>query len=99
MRVFRQPLVALAVGAFWIATAAGQTSYPMITHASPVAIQQGKSSEVIVEGQQNFVNAYKVLVEGEGVTGEIVKAEPPKAQAGQKPMVRSVKVKFTVAAN
>src|SRR5258708_15207651 len=74
----------------------GQTSYPMITHAYPTAIQKGKTSEVVVEGQQNFLGAYKVLVEGDGVTAEIVAVEPPKTQPPQKPMVRTVKVKFTV---
>ena len=98
MRVFRA-LTILAITTLAGSMALAQTSYPMITHAYPVAIQRGKTSEVTVEGQQNFIDAYKVLVEGEGVTGEVVKAEPPKAQAGQKPMVKSVKVKFTVAAD
>jgi hypothetical protein len=76
-----------------------QTSYPMITHASPVAIQRGQTAEVTVEGQMNFLGAYKVLVEGEGVSADVVKSEPPKAQPPQKPMVKSVKLKFTVGAD
>jgi hypothetical protein len=57
----------------------GQTSYPMIGDAFPVAIQRGKSTEVTVEGQMNFAGVYEVLIEGTGVRAEVVgpdKAEP-----------------------
>ncbi len=84
-------LLALALVA---GPAAAQTSYPMVTHVTPVAVQRGKASDVIVEGQMNFAGAYKVLVEGAGVTAEIV----PGA-ASQKSPVRSVKLKVTVAAD
>jgi len=77
-----------------------QTSYPMITHAHPVAVQRGKSSEVVVEGQQNFLGAYKVLVEGQAVTAEVVPTPPPKpVPPATKPLVRSVRLKFTPAAD
>ncbi len=79
-----------------------QTSYPMITHADPVATQRGQTAEVTVEGQQNFLGAYRVLVEGADVTAEVVKSDPPKPEqkpmAG-KPVVRNVKLKFNVAEN
>jgi hypothetical protein len=86
-------LLILVVGV--AATPAGaQTSYPMVTHVTPVAVQRGKASEVTVEGQMNFAGAYKVLFEGAGVSAEIVPSAAP-----QKPPVRSVKLKLTVAAD
>jgi hypothetical protein len=79
----------------------GQTSYPMITHTTPVAIQRGKTTEVAVEGQMDFTGVYKVLFEGNGITAEVVPAPaskdatPPKAPVP----VRTVKLKLTVAAD
>jgi hypothetical protein len=77
-------------------TAAAQTSFPMITHTHPVAVQRGKTTEVTVDGQQNFHATYKALFEGTGITAEVVtpfKPVPP----GQRPVVKSVKLKLTVA--
>jgi hypothetical protein len=71
-----------------------QTSYPMVTHVTPVAVQRGKTSEITVEGQMNFAGAYKVLFEGTGISADIVPATP-----APKPPVRSVKLKVTVAAD
>lgn len=75
-----------------------QTSYLMITHATPVAVQRGKTTEVVVEGQQNFLGAYKVLFEGAGLSATVVPNPPQKAASPQKPQVRSVKLQVTVAA-
>jgi hypothetical protein len=80
------------------ATAHAQTSYPMITHVHPVAVQRGKTSEVTVEGQQNFAGTYKALFEGTGLSAEIVEQPAPKTDA-QKPIVRTVKLKLTAAAD
>lgn len=83
--------------------ASAQTSYPMITHTTPVAVQRGTTAEVTVEGQQNFQGTYKVLLHGAGLTAEVVATPPPttpaKAPKGQPaaPAVRSVKLKITVA--
>ncbi len=85
--------------------ALGQTSYPMITHADPVAVQRGQSAEVTVEGQQNLLGANRVLIEGAGVSADVVKGDPSKPEpaqkpaAGPRPVVRSVKLKFTAAEN
>ncbi len=73
-----------------------QTSYPMLTHTSPVAVQRGTTTEVTVEGQMNFQGTYKVLLEGAGVTAEIVTGPPPKAATPTTPL-RSVKLKITAA--
>lgn len=88
-------LAALAPGA------AAQTSFPMVTHVSPAAVRRGTAAEVTVECRtSSLAGAYKVLVEGTGVTAEVVppKDAPkvdPKAPA---PAVPSCKLKVTVAA-
>src|SRR5690349_6233483 len=73
-----------------------QTSYPMITHVQPVAVQRGKTTEITVEGQMNFAGTYKALFDGTGLSAEVVAEPPPKADA-PKPQVRSVKLKLTAA--
>lgn len=75
--------------------ASAQTSFPMITHCTPTAVQRGKTAEVTVEGQMNFAAAYKVLTAVPGLVGEVV-PPGPKAKADPKAAVRSIKVKFTV---
>jgi hypothetical protein len=79
------------------APALAQTSFPMITHATPAAVQRGKVAEVVVEGQMNFFGAYKVLFEGAGISAEVLPEKLPKVVPPQKPQVRRVKVKVTVA--
>ncbi len=74
----------------------GQTSFPMVTHAFPVAVQRGTTAELIVAGQQNFAGAYKVLVSGNDlVRGEIVvPANQPRSTPAQR--MTTVTVKFNV---
>src|SRR5262249_59255476 len=76
MRTFPIFLVVLTLLA---ASAAAQTSYPMITHAAPVAVQRGKTTSVVVSGQMNFAGAYKVLFEGKGVSALVVPPAKPAA--------------------
>lgn len=52
--------------------ARAQTSYPMITHTTPVAIQRGKTAQLTVDGRMNFFGAYKVLFEGTGLEGKVL---------------------------
>ena len=68
-------LLTVLVVAWFAGSAAAQTSYPMITHVTPVAVQRGKTTEITVEGQMNFFGVYKALFEGDGVSAELV--EPP----------------------
>ncbi len=75
-----------------------QTSYPMITHTTPVAVQRGKTTEVLVQGQQNFFGVYHALFQGTGIKAEGLPATPPSGPIPATP-VRSVKVKLTVAAD
>jgi hypothetical protein len=79
-----------------VASASAQTSFPMITHAHPVAVQRGQTVEVLVEGQQNFFGAYKVLFEGTGLAADIVPQKAPAPNPPQPPLVRNAKLKITV---
>jgi hypothetical protein len=86
--------IALALVAAFALPCAAQTSFPMVTHASPVAVQRGTTAEVAVACRtSSLAGAYKVLVEGTGVTAE---ATPGKESA--KGNVPSCKLKVTVAA-
>jgi hypothetical protein len=75
----------------------GQTSFPMITHAAPVAVQRGKTTEVTVEGKMDFAGAYKALFEGTGISAEVVKDSATKGSAGKKTQAGKVKLQVTVA--
>src|SRR3954463_15870161 len=87
----RTTLLALAVLA---SPAFAQTSYPMITHVQPIAVQRGKTATVEALGQQNFAGAYKALFEGAGLSAEAL-FPTGKAEA----MPRSVPLKVSVAAD
>jgi len=82
-----------------VESAAAQTSYPMITHVTPVAVQRGKTTEVTVEGQMTFFGVYQAVFEGTGITAEVVGKPAARPAAGPVPQVRSVKLKLTVAAD
>ena len=45
-----------------------QTSFPMITHANPVAVQRGKTAEVVVEGPAVTLSTKVMLFKAIGVT-------------------------------
>jgi hypothetical protein len=75
--------------------APAQISFPMVTHVSPAAVQRGTASEVVVECRtSSLAGAYKVLVEGTGVTADVL---PTKAPAPGNQL--TCKLKVTVAAN
>src|SRR6478672_7819408 len=81
---------------------AAKTSFPMVTHCAPVAVQRGQSADVTVEGQMNFAGATGVLTDHPGLTATIVPGPPPKAGAAPKPdakpaAVRSAKLRVTAA--
>lgn len=96
-----RPFAAVMLVASSVAAAFGQTSFPMITHTVPVAVQRGTTTEVVVEGKMNFAGAYKVLISGTGVNAEVVPPPEPKTPPdpnAPKPTVTSVKLKVTVSA-
>jgi hypothetical protein len=73
--------------------AAAQTSFPMITHATPVAVQRGKTAEVIVSGRMDFSGAYQVLFRDSGISAGVMPDDNKKAA------VTRVKLKVSVAAD
>jgi hypothetical protein len=82
------------------AVATAQTSFPMVTHVTPVAVQRGTTAEVTVECRtSSLANAYKVLFEGIGVSAEVVppKTAPKVDPKNPVPVVASLKLKVTVA--
>lgn len=95
---FRLPL-ALAVAVGFAAAASAQTSYPMITHCTPVAVQRGTEVEVTVEGQMNFAGVHKMLVEGTGVTGRVLAEGPPEKGKTGPATIRSVKLRVKAGAD
>lgn len=74
-----------------------QTSYPMITHVTPVAVQRGKTVELTIEGQQNFWGTTAIVFEGTGLKGEPSEAVKPLPAGTTQPVVKSTKCKITVA--
>src|SRR5438105_11534239 len=90
---------AIFVGSLFAGSLSGQSTYPMITHVTPVAVQRGKTTEITVDGKMNFFGVYKVLFEGEGLSAEVVAPAAQKPAAGPVPNVTSVKLKLTVADN
>src|SRR5438067_9001972 len=91
-----RPLSALVIAILTAASASAQNSFPMITHTTPVAVQRGTVAEISVEGQMNFRGAYRMLVDGGGISAEVIPTTEPKSGT---PPVRSVKLKLTVAAD
>ncbi len=99
----RLPSAALLLAlVHWPSSALAQTSFPMLTHVMPVAVQRGTSTEVTVECRtSSLAGAYKVLVEGEGVTAEVLPppAPVPADPKAPVPAVASIKMRVTVAAD
>jgi hypothetical protein len=87
----------LAVLLAAVGNAGAQTSYPMITHTSPVAVQRGKEATVTVSGRMNFFGVYRALFEGTGISAAGLPPPPP--ATAKKTTVTSVKLKLKVAAD
>ncbi|MFO0848367.1 MAG: PPC domain-containing protein [Gemmataceae bacterium] len=93
-----RPFLVASLAAALPLTAAAQTSFPMITHCTPAAVQRGTTAEVEVACQMDFRGAYKVLFADPRVTAAVLPAPEPKAKDGKTPpAVRTVKLKVTAA--
>lgn len=73
--------MAFALHAACIAPAFGQSSYPMLMSLKPIAVQIGASTEHEVSARYNLYGASQVLVDGPGVTGEVVQPETKPEEA------------------
>lgn len=81
------------------AVASAQTSFPMVTHVTPVAVQRGTTAEVVVACRtSSLAGAYKVMFEGTGVSAAILpNKETPKVDPKSPvPIVAAVTLKVTV---
>src|SRR5947209_4607897 len=90
--MFSRYMVGILCAVAIFSPVAAQTSFPMITHTYPVAVQRGTTAEVTVDGKMNFAGAYKAIFEGTGVTAD---ASSPPPVPGT--VLTSVKMKVTVA--
>ncbi len=52
-------------------TARAGNSYPMVMSLQPVAIQAGTTAELTVRSRYSMEGAYRVLISGSGVTGQV----------------------------
>ncbi len=87
-------LVMLSVGS---KPALSQTSYPMLMSIEPVAAQVGQTSEHVVKSRYTMRGAYRVLVSGTGVSGEVV---DPEEEKNEKPKaLLALTVRFSVDSN
>ena len=97
-----RPVSALLALALIPAVATAQTSFPMVTHVTPVAVQRGTTAEVAVDCKTSTLHgAHKVLIDGTGVAAEVVPAKDakPADPKAAPPVVASIKLKITVAAD
>ena len=94
---FRLTVILLVLGSLAARGTHAQTSYPMLMSLHPVAAQQGQTSEHVIRSRYNLYGAFKVLVSGNGVHGDVVSHT---AKEGEKTdNLESLKVRFTVLEN
>ena len=68
----------------------------MLMSLKPVAAPAGQTSEHIIKSRYSMRGAYQVLVTGAGVRGEIVHPEVTDADQDEPPILKEMKVRFTV---
>lgn len=73
-----------------------QAGYPMVMSLKPVAVQAGQSGEVEFNTRYSMFGAYRILVSGVGVSGEVLH---PEKEEGKTPSLTKMKVKFTASAD
>lgn len=78
------------------AFAFAQTGYPMVMSLKPTAVQAGGSGEVEFHTRYSMFGAYRILVSGTGVSGEVLH---PEVKDGETPSLTKMKVKFTADAD
>ena len=79
-----------------------QTSYPMLMTLQPIAIQIGTTGELEVHSRYSMWGANRVIISGEGLSGEVVHPALPLAKDGEKPKepsLTTLKIKFTATAD
>jgi len=78
-----------------------QTSYPFLYSLYPCGLQRGQTAEITLAGAHNYHQAYQVLIEGEGVRGEVVPPAGgwpgPDEKTKAIPQINEIKLKVTAA--
>jgi hypothetical protein len=69
--MWRRCLLALSPLVF-VGQVGAQTSYPMITHVTPVVVQRGQTTTVTVSGRMDFAGARQAIFGGEGVEAQVL---------------------------
>jgi hypothetical protein len=91
--MIRPLFLAALAGLSLVASAAAGTSYPMVMSLQPVAIQAGTSAEMTVRSRYSMEGAYRVLISGSAVTGQVVEDssnKPASATAQAEPAAKPV---------
>jgi hypothetical protein len=89
-------LVAIALVHF-ASPADAQTSFPMVTHCTPIAVRRGTTADVTVEGQQSFAGATGWLADHPGLTAAIMQSVPAKGGTMAGPKLAAVTLKVTAS--
>src|SRR5882724_8053540 len=75
-----------------------QTAYPMLMSLRPVAVQVGTTAEVTVSSRYTMAGAYRVLISGDGVRGEIVPQATKPDDSAKKSTSEKLKVMISAGA-
>lgn len=104
--IYRHTLCTLLLCLFTPTVAMAQTSFPMLGGTLPIGVERGKASTITLygggNGGANLNGTYKVLVEGKGVTAEVVPPAkgfpaPDAKTPWTLPHIGEVKMNVTVA--
>jgi hypothetical protein len=66
----------------------GQTGFPGVTSAYPLAVERGKTTVVTLAANRPLATAYKALVSGKGITAKVL---PPETKPPEPPPVKGRK--------
>lgn len=95
-------LAGTLLGLLFAIVVQAQTSYPMLMTLQPIAIQIGTTAELEVHSRYSMWGANRVIISGEGLSGEVVHPDLPPAKEGEKPKepsLTTLKIKFTATAD
>jgi hypothetical protein len=79
-----------------VSAGSAQTSYPFVFGIYPCGLQRGTTIQATLYGLHNYHGAYRVLIEGTGVTGEVVVPQDGWPADASKP-INEIALKFIAA--
>lgn len=97
----RKSLLALVVGACVAVPAArGDSTFPFIMSINPVAVQLGTTEVCVITARYSVEGAYRVIISGDSVSGEVLGLVPPAKNARKtNPPIERLRVRFSAAAD